>query len=218
MMRRGAEGLVGAFAHHDDADAEALGVFDHRREVAVVRDEDQGRRRVGASHQLHRVDGQTHVGRVLARRVAALVDELEFGPFLGGGAPAAEAALEVAVGLGGGDRRVADEATEGGEVLVRDVIRVDQHADALVRLGLGGFRGGGRGGVRLPPGRFDGPPAGGLGTAAGGSGLLGFGSGHGKGPFYPCGGSHASTMRILRRCGQAGVGNILVGTSGFYGC
>jgi hypothetical protein len=57
--------------------------------------------------------------------------------------------LEVAVGLGGGDGRVADEASERGEVLVGDVVRVDQDADALVGLGLGGFGRGGGSGVGL---------------------------------------------------------------------
>ena len=172
-----------AFAHHDDADAEALGVLDHRREVAVVRDEDQGRGRVGAGHQLHRVDRQAHVRGVLAGRVAALVDEFQLDPFLGGGAPAAEAAVEVTVGFGRRDGRLADEAAQGGEVLVGHVVRVDQHADALVGLGLGGFGRGSGGGVGLALGRFGGSTPGGLRSAAGGSGLLGFGSGHGRESF-----------------------------------
>ena len=197
MVGRGAQRLMGAFAHHDDADAEALGVLDHRREIAVVRDEDERRGRIRAGHQLHGVDRQAHVGRVLAGRVAALVDEVQFGPVLGGGAPAAEAAVEVAVGAGGGDLRFADEAAEGGEVLVRDVIRVDQHADALVRLGLGGFGCRGRGGVGLAADRFGGAAGGRFGRTAarGGGGFLGLGSGHGgKGP-YPCDETFAPTMR-----------------------
>ena len=198
MVRRGAEGLVGTFAHHDDAYPESLGVFYHRREVAVVRDEDQGRGRGGAGHQLDRVDREAHVGGVLAGGIAALVDELEFGPFLGGGPPAAEAALEVAVGLGGGDRRLADEAAEGGEVLVGHVVRVDQHPDALVGLGFGGFQGRSGGGVGLTLRRLGCPASGGLGASAGGGGLLGFGSGHGRGSPYPCGVTPRSTMRNPR--------------------
>ena len=198
MMGRGAEGLVRAFAHHDDADAEALGVFDDRREVAVVRDEDERRGRIGAGHQLHGVNRQAHISGVLAGRVAPLVDEVEFGPVLGGGAPATEAAVEVAVGASGGDLRLADEAAQGGEVLVRHIVGVDQHADALIGLRLGGFGRGGGGGVGLAAGRLGGAAGGRFGgaTARGCGGFLGLGSGHGgKGP-YPCDESLAATMRI----------------------
>ena len=198
VVGRGAQRLVGALAHDDDADAEAFGVFDHGGEVAVVRDEDQGRGRIGAGHQLHGVDRQAHVRRVLAGRVAALVDEIEFGPVLGGGSPATEPAVEVAIGAGGGNLRLADEAAQGREVLMGDVIGVDQHADALVGLGLGGLGRRGGGGVGLPAGRLGGATGGGLAGGAspgGGGGFLGLGSGHGgKGP-YPCDESFAPTMR-----------------------
>ena len=143
MMGRGAERLVRAFTHHDDAHAESLGILDHRGEVAVVRDEDERRGRIRSGHQFHGVNRQAHVRGVLAGGVAALVDELELGPILGGGAPAAEASVEIAVGTGGGDRRFADETTQGRQVLVRDVVGVDEHTDALVRLGFGGLGGGG---------------------------------------------------------------------------
>jgi hypothetical protein len=188
---------VGALAHHDDADAEALRVFDHRGEVAVVRDEDERRGRIRSGHQLHGVDRQAHVGRVLPGGIAALVDELEFGPFLGGGAPAAEASVEIAIGAGGGDLRLADEAAEGGEVLVRHVVGVDEHADALVRLGLRGFGRGSGGGVGLALGRFRGASGGGFaGSATGRSGgFLGLGSGHGGKIFpYPCGQTYRTTI------------------------
>ena len=118
VVGRRAECLVRAFAHDHDADAEALGVFDHRREITVVRHEDERRGWVGSRHQFDGVDRQAHVGGVLARRVATLVDEFEFWPVLGEGAPAAEAALEVAISPGGRNGRFTDEAAQGRKVLV----------------------------------------------------------------------------------------------------
>jgi hypothetical protein len=59
----------------------------------------------------------------------ALVDQRELRPVLRAAARhSAEAALEAAVGAGGGDGGLADEAAERGQVLVRDVVRVDQPA------------------------------------------------------------------------------------------
>jgi hypothetical protein len=60
---------------------------------------------------------------------------------LGKGAPAAETSVEVAIGAGGRDGRFADETAQGREVLVRDVVGVDEDADTLALLALGGFGG-----------------------------------------------------------------------------
>ena len=82
-------------------------------------------------------------------------------------------------------------------MLVRYIVGVNQHADTLVGLRLGGFGRRGGGGVGLAARRFGGAAGGRFGGAAArrSGGFLGLGSGHGgKGP-YPCDESLTATMR-----------------------